>query len=224
MKAELPWDGVVVVGAEGVGTYKVGAKVDGCRLDGVEGLDGCRVGAKRCMPVGVYLWWRCKKVHATPLLWRGDNNVWPYMHWPHLNHGPFGLAIPFAPVRLHVTPGQLQVEDGIEGLLIEGLCFMLTTCMYFVSLYTWVWPSVYNGNNQYAFRLGASNASLCLPSRVVSHVTMRTCIVQTRECQPTKHGSRPSWLSNNTSAPVLSIQHLTSVYSECILTCRVAPH
>ena len=57
------------------------------------------------------------------------------MHSPHLNHGPLGLAIPSAAVRLHVAPGELQVEDGIMGLLIGGLCFLLASCMPFTSLH-----------------------------------------------------------------------------------------
>ena len=50
------------------------------------------------------------------------------MHGPHFNHGPLGLALRFAPVRLHVSPGQLQVKDSIDGLLVARVCFQLTTC------------------------------------------------------------------------------------------------
>lgn len=53
-----------------------------------------------------------------------------YVHWPHFYHGPFGLAVLSAAVGLHVAPGELQIEDSIEGLLIRGLCFQFTSCMY----------------------------------------------------------------------------------------------
>ena len=52
----------------------------------------------------------------------------PYVHGPHLNHGPLGLAIPCAVVRLHVATRQLEVVDIIDGLLVAGVCFQLTTC------------------------------------------------------------------------------------------------
>lgn len=85
---------------------------------------------------------------------------WPYMHWPHLNRGPLGLAIPSAAVRLHVAPGELQVEDGIVSLLIGGLCFLLASCVIFMSLYN-LWA-------------GAGLGKLCLPP----HRNLQTSLPQ----------------------------------------------
>lgn len=47
----------------------------------------------------------------------------------HLNHGPFAAAILFAGVGLCVAVAlQLQLENGMEGLIIRSLCLLLAAC------------------------------------------------------------------------------------------------
>ena len=129
-----------MVGAEGAGGCRVvaegGRKAGGwVHVCGGGGGGGCRLNCMQPLSTSKSTWYH-RQVQA---------GVRSHTHWPHLNHGPLGLAIPSAAVRLHVAPSELQVKDSIVGLLIRGLCFSLTACIPPISLHS-RWQETCNSN------------------------------------------------------------------------------